>query len=183
MRLLGCGGCLVHCPHSKFMGFTQTPPQSTVQLKIQLVLLEPGVPMNIDLIWDNQTHSRILWCYLPDWTWQDFRVAVAEAVSMVRSVSHRVDVICDFGFTQPPTTGVLLGEWNAAFNYIPPNLGTLVVCNATPFVWSVIKIYIRIVAGVGVQVLTAPDQSTARLLLENRRGSSLANDRPGEQVV
>jgi hypothetical protein len=52
--------------------------------------------MPIKVEWVNQQHTIIHYNIIGNWTWDDYDAANAIATDMVKSVDHKVAIICDF---------------------------------------------------------------------------------------
>src|SRR5262249_16383022 len=51
--------------------------------------------MNIKVVWDNESKTTIRYIFTRGWTWVEFRDAASEAITMLDTVQHKVNVIMD----------------------------------------------------------------------------------------
>ncbi len=57
--------------------------------------------MPISVIWDDDAQSIIRYIFVGQWQWSEFRPIIDQAVTMAKSVDHRVDTIADLRESGP----------------------------------------------------------------------------------
>jgi hypothetical protein len=123
--------------------------------------------MGITVIWDNEDKTAICIVYRQPWTWQDFDAAVKQMLTLLDSMSHKVDIIFDIreGGT-PPAGAMLRFKRVATINH--PNGGKLIFVSSR-FLTVLIEGIISVLAKAFSGVWQAPDFSFVSTLEEARR--------------
>lgn len=135
--------------------------------------------MTIEIRWDDDARTRVLWRYNPGWTWQDFHTAACELDELIANSARAVDIIFDTGRTQPPLSGILFSEWNQALALFRSRIGIMVVCNGIPFAQKVASVYGQLLAPRGLTLVTTPTVADARHLIAQRRNTPAALSNTG----
>ncbi len=124
--------------------------------------------MPIQVIWDDDAHTRIRYDFTGEWNWTDYRAAVQEAYDLMRSVSHQVDTIANFK-ASPRLPGGALQQVKRALDEAPDNVGELYIAHGSPFVNTITATFGRVYTLLGQRVFVAKTLDDARAMSETRR--------------
>jgi hypothetical protein len=99
--------------------------------------------MGINAIWDNTEKTIIRYDYEGTWTWDDLHKALEESHTMMRTVSHPVDVIIDVSSSRLIPSGALGRSKNITDNK-PDNHGKTMVVGANSFIQGLSDLFRKI---------------------------------------
>jgi hypothetical protein len=83
--------------------------------------------MPIETQWEDTQHKIVRLDYIGKWEWSEFFEAQTQIQSMMREVSHRVDILANMQTGTMPTTGASLANAKNAMKKLPENRGIMVI--------------------------------------------------------
>ncbi len=98
---------------------------------------------HIDVRWNDDNHTIIVWEFDKGWTWDDLFVARRTFDELMNSVTHSVHVIFNMNRTMLPI-GDALSNFKAVGGHVPKNAGLLIVVNATGFGVKITHVVMRV---------------------------------------
>ncbi len=101
----------------------------------------------IKVEWYNPEKTIILQKREPGWTWADFDAAVDQYAALVRSVDHRVAIICDCLDAPNPPSSSALGHYRRAAELKPENLVLMVIVSPGGFLKMMGEVFTRAAPG------------------------------------
>ncbi len=87
--------------------------------------------MPIKVEWVNQQHTVIHYNFIGNWTWDDYDTANVIADDMVKSVDHKVAIICDLSFSTTIPPRVLSHVGRSLRQKRSPNISHIVTVGVT----------------------------------------------------
>lgn len=88
--------------------------------------------MAVRVYWLDEAKTLVQYDFVGDWTWEEFYPVLEEALVMEHSVSHRVDVVCDFRSAGALPQNVLV-NLKTVTEKAPPNSGLSVFVTTNRF--------------------------------------------------
>ena len=125
-----------------------------------------GVIVPAVTVWDNADKTVVRAELSGDWTWDERAQSVREAVDMMRSVSHQVDLIAIHHNNRIPSGAMLQGR--RLLNAMPDNWGFMVIVSGG-FIRSMIMLLKQVSGSQGERILVAASLEEARILLTQQR--------------
>jgi|GEM_PF-6803497 len=117
--------------------------------------------MSIRVYWDNFEHTTIQLEVKGNWTWRAFGKQLKIAISMIQSVTHRVDVVLNvLGSNGAPTS--LVEHINSVIPYLPSNCGTIMMVGKTRKVCDIFASMHNVYSRAGFDVLLVGSVEQAR---------------------
>lgn len=129
--------------------------------------------MSIDVQWENEEHTLVLWSFPPRWTWEDFFEAKEKSDTMLRSVTQVVDIVGDLTHSSILPQGAM-GTYGSSTKSSPKNTGVIVLVGTSTFVKLMVGTFSKLIPfGVpGASFLFADTVEAAKDLIANRRTNS-----------
>ena len=117
--------------------------------------------MPVTVNWDDDAHTRVCFCVVGRWTWQEFSWAWLESVSMMSSVSHTVHFIIDVNdmVGLPPD---LLTRSISFVRSQPRNTGISFVATSSGFISLLLSSLKRIIPQESAYLRWVPNVEAAR---------------------
>jgi len=125
-----------------------------------------GVIVPAVTVWDNADKTVVRAELSGDWTWDERAQSVREAVDMMRSVNHQVDLIAVHHNNRIPPGALLQGR--RLLNAMPDNWGYMVIASGG-FIRSMIMLLKQVSGSQGERILVASSLEEARRLLSQQR--------------
>jgi hypothetical protein len=96
--------------------------------------------MSINVIWDDEEKRVLLFAFAGRWTLDDLRAARDQAIAMMDSVPHRVDIILHLQHSADIPAGVIQ-EFRQGMVMAPDNLGALVLVGHNALVRITLSVF------------------------------------------
>jgi hypothetical protein len=93
------------------------------------------------VLWDNDAKTIILNEAEGHWTWDEYHQGVDQIVAMMRSVTHRVDLITVSLPNATMPKGSVVPHFQRALRLLPENAGQLYVVNKDPISRGLAKFF------------------------------------------
>jgi len=132
--------------------------------------------MGIRTSWDSEAKTTLRIVYEGSWTWEDFHKAHEEGNNLIKSVSHRVDVIIDISNSRLMPSGAL-SRGKHITDAKPANQGMTAVVGANCFIQSLYDLF-RKVYRKDFNLFYAPSLEEARARLLEQRDAQKTAVRP-----
>jgi hypothetical protein len=120
--------------------------------------------------WDDDAKSIIYVAYEGDWTWEEYFEASDTSREMAQSVTHRVDVICDFKRGRSPRTGSQMANGQRAMRNLAPNTGIVVTVDNL-FTKTLLGIFKAIDRRLGAIIFGSASVEEARAIIAKHRAT------------
>lgn len=104
--------------------------------------------MSVQIVWDNNEKTIIRFIFEGKWTWEEFYPTHYKAIDMVKSVTHRVNVIVDMRKGVSTPANVLMHIKNISDKQ-PPNVGLSVIVTDSSFIHSLHRIGVKFYHKIG----------------------------------
>lgn len=130
--------------------------------------------MAIKVFWDNFNHTAVRFEFSGNWSWNSFRHQLQQAISMIQSVDHRVDVILNTGNAKN-TPSNMVGQFASIIPYIPENCGAIMFVGQARDVCEVFVSLYKPYRRAGYDLLLVGNMEQARKGLELRRRYATAS--------
>jgi hypothetical protein len=126
--------------------------------------------MSIDVRWENDEHTLVLWTFPPQWTWEDFFKAKEVSDGMVRDLPYVVDIIGNLTRSSVLPKGAI-GTYSSSTKSSPKNTGIIVLVGTNAFVKLMVGTFSKLIPfGVpGASFLFADTVEGAKDLIAARR--------------
>jgi hypothetical protein len=121
--------------------------------------------MPVQVIWDDEAHTRLHQVYSGTLTIDDYITATNEIERMAKTVPHTIYTIMD-RMQVLSTPGVLIPALRYANKHVPPNLGVRVIIRASSFTRAIVDIGKRVAPRLVENVYFASNLEEARALIE-----------------
>lgn len=124
--------------------------------------------MPISVEWENADQTILRWTLSGAWTWDEYRQAQAVSHSLMRSVSHKVDIVADM--RDAPT--LPRDAFNSFRRYevdLPPNRDRIVLVTNSVFVRSMAAAFNQVFRSQHVKFDLADSIEEAHILLAGSR--------------
>jgi hypothetical protein len=82
--------------------------------------------MGIVVQWDNPEQTVVRWDFEPVWSWEELADSARVSNAMIASADTQVALILNASGSHPPT-GRMSPYHRSAFDYMPSNIGVLIV--------------------------------------------------------
>lgn len=131
--------------------------------------------MPIEIRWDDAAQTIIREDFAGNWTWEQFFAMSAQAAEMMKSVDHRVDILCNMQNGTMPLSGMTMSNSRKVLRDLPPNWGIIVIVTN-----SVISVFANIFKKfdplLGAHMFTSPDVDYAYKTISTERANHTLPD-------
>src|SRR5687768_8022939 len=130
--------------------------------------------MSIIVDWYNDNHTAIVHRHIGDWTWEELFVALDQAVQLMNTVNHKVNVISDFrqsrhiSFMRP----TILQKIADAPIRKQRNRGLYFVIGANSFVKALYGIFNKLYPRSVAEYQFIEDEEQLQTLLQDKKSKS-----------
>jgi hypothetical protein len=124
--------------------------------------------MSIQVTWDNEKHTVMLLTFRDPWDWEDYQRTMDQAWQMLDTVQDKVVTIVDFSNSLALPKGAVQ-YFSRTAERIHPNQGSIIICNASPFLMAIGKLVERLYPQQARRVRIADDVAHARQMLARSR--------------
>jgi len=130
--------------------------------------------MAIKVFWDNFNHTAVRFEFSGSWSWKAFRTPLRQAVAMIRSVDHRVDVIFNT-VNSKYTPDNMVGHFASIMPFLPENCGSIMFVGQESSVCDVFTSLHKPYRRAGFDLLLVGNMDQARKGLAIRRRYAAAS--------
>ncbi|NWF70281.1 MAG: hypothetical protein HXY40_14440 [Chloroflexi bacterium] len=117
--------------------------------------------MGIRVVWDNSEQTIVRFDFEAKWNFLDFDYVIHECISMMRKVSHRVDVLINIGESGPLAVGAVL-ETRDLRETLPSNFGVMVFAGNPVYGSAIASVLTRVYPALSDEFVFADDLAQAR---------------------
>lgn len=122
------------------------------------------------IYWLKDDHSIILATYTDKWTWGEHFETIKKVIQMLKTVSHRVDLIVDVSQSGTPPLGPSISNISYGLrNHDVPNFGVLVFAGARGFNKALLSLIPKVYQSLANVIVYADSVEDARQRIYQRR--------------
>lgn len=102
--------------------------------------------MSVKVYWFNENQTALVYDFQGEWTWNETFLAIDEAVTLLDSVQHRVNIVVDLRGSRrvPPVAPQALARIANAPTMSHPNTNILIVIGLSGFLQTLYEIFRRL---------------------------------------
>jgi hypothetical protein len=125
--------------------------------------------MGVTTKWFNEEHSAIHHIYEGRWTWEEMYAILDEAVEMLETVDHMVDLIADMQNASLLPSGTV-GQFNRIRGLLNhPQVGSVIVVGASRLVQTFAEVFKKVSPNLQQEILFASDLTEVDAILQKKQ--------------